>query len=197
LSGDEEEEASGSDGSDDESGSSGSSSSSSTTEIPKHKQILTEVDILVEGLLCAGFDLNRQKRVKIEKNLERFRAFYGVGPIATAKLMSDLKQKYGDINYRDCLMGMNWLKLYLTSPVMEGLWKKCDKNISKVVKEYVSRIQSLKHYKIRMPDFHSDEIYLISVDGIHFITEEFLLDPSSKWYDFKKNSPGLVSVVFP
>jgi len=45
VSGDEEEEASGSD-----------SSSSSTTEIPKHKQILTEVDILVEGLLCAGFD---------------------------------------------------------------------------------------------------------------------------------------------
>jgi hypothetical protein len=48
-----------------------------------------------------------------------------------------------------------------------------------------------------MPDFHPDEIHIISVDGIHFITEEFLLDPSSKWYDFKKNSPGLVSAVFP
>ena len=112
-------------------------------------------------------------------------------------VISDLKQKCGDINYRDCLMGMNWLKLYLTLPVMEGLRKKCDKNISKIVKEYVSRIQCLKNKKIRMLNFHPDEIHIISVDGIHFITEEFLPDPSRKWYDFKKNSPGLASVVFP
>lgn len=193
------ESTSGSDsGSDSESDSSDSdnssrSGSSISIEVPKHKQILTDVDILVEGLKCAGFDLKRQKRVKLDKNLERFRAFYGVGPTATAQLMYDLKEKYKDINYSDCLMGMSWLKLYLTLPVMEGFWKKCDKNISKIVKDYVSRIQSLKDRKIRVPDFHPDEIHIISVDGIHFVTEEFLLNPSSKWFDFKKNSPGLVS----
>ncbi len=187
-----ENESSSSDGDE----SSGSSSSSSVVHLPLHIQILTDVDVLLEGLLCAGFEVKRQKRVKLDKNLERFKAYFGVGPVATAKVMVALKEKYGEINYRDCLMGMNWLKLYLTLPVMEGIWKLCDKVISKRVKKYVSRIQSLKDNKIRMPNFHPDEIYIISVDGVHFMTEEFLLDPSSKWYCFKKNSPGLVSLFY-
>ncbi len=189
-----ENESSSSDG--DESSSGSSSSSSSVVHLPLHIQILTDVDVLLEGLLCAGFEVKRQKRVKLDKNLERFKAYFGVGPVATAKVMVALKEKYGEINYRDCLMGMNWLKLYLTLPVMEGIWKLCDKVISKRVKKYVSRIQSLKDNKIRMPNFHPDEIYIISVDGVHFMTEEFLLDPSSKWYCFKKNSPGLVSLFY-
>jgi hypothetical protein len=100
--------------------------------------------------------------------------------------MSDLQRKNGDINYRDCLMRMNWLKFYVTLPVLEGLWKKCDKNISKIMKEMPISILT------------RDEIYcIISVDEIRFITEEFQLDPSRKWNAFKKNSPGLVIVVFP
>jgi uncharacterized protein YfaT (DUF1175 family) len=39
-------------------------------------------------------------------------------------------------------------------------------------------------------EFDPNETYIITVDGVYFVTSEFRLDPSSKWYDHKRNCAG-------
>lgn len=76
---------------------------------------------------------------------------------------------------------------------MAGRWKHCEDYIGPKVKDYAKRIQSLKDLKIRFDGFDEKEEFWFSVDGVHFPTQEFRLDPSTKWFDFKSNSSGLVS----
>jgi hypothetical protein len=67
----------------------------------------------------------------------------------------------------------------------------CEDNIRDKIKTYSCLIQSLKPDKIKFEDWRSDEVHIISVDGTNFRTEEFHLEPSSKWYDHKTHSCGL------
>ena len=52
-------------------------------------------------------------------------------------------------------------------------------------------IQSLKEKKIVFDGFADDEVHWITVDTVNFQTQEFRLDPSSDWFDFKSHGSGL------
>jgi len=39
--------------------------------------------------------------------------------------------------------------------------------------------------------FRDEEVHIISVDGVNFITQEFGLEPDPKWFDHKSLSSGL------
>ena len=69
----------------------------------------------------------------------------------------------------------------------------CEETIGPKLRLYAQWIQSLKSKKIRFKGFNNDDVFWISVDGVHFETEEFRLDPSKKYFSHKKNSAGLVS----
>ena len=86
---------------------------------------------------------------------------------------------------------MNWLKLYSTEPVFSGRWGHCDEHLRNKSKEYARMIQSLKDEKIKFEGFDQEEKYWISVDTVTFVTEEFRLDPSSDWFDWKSHGSGL------
>ncbi len=88
-------------------------------------------------------------------------------------------------------MALSWLKLYGTCPVMVGQWGFCEEHIAQKVKQYIRLIQSLFNHTISFEKFHKDEVYIVSVEAIHFVTNEFCKDPSTAWLDFKNNGAGL------
>ena len=143
--------------------------------------ILTAADILYVGLTYVNFSKERQAGVNEKENIERFREHYGVPPAAVVPLFNDLKEKYPTIRYKSALMTLYWFKVYGTERQMSGVWGYGDlKYIRETTKDYARKIASLKKDKIIFDGFDELEIYLFGLDGVHFLTQEFRLDPSSK-----------------
>lgn len=167
-------------------------SAEETTTIYREVMILTDVDILAAGLSYVGFDAKQQNRVKLERNMKRFKQFFGPDPSTIAPLFRDLRDAYPTLKYKDALMTMNWLWINDKQSVLSARWRYCEEYISPTVKQYTRMIQSLKDMKIKFVFSHNKH-YMASIDCSNFETDEFRLDPSSQWYDHKSNSPGLVS----
>jgi hypothetical protein len=169
------------------------------------------------GLSCVGFPATRQN-VRETLNESRFRSHYGVGSRAVAAMFDDLKKSHPTINKTDFLMAMYWLNLYPTEHCLAGRWdyieetcrnkvKKYTKMISKLANEKVSfytdgyliycfasfaNCQYFCLFQIKWLNFEEhDEVYICSVDGVHFGIQEPRKDPGAKWYDHKSNSAGL------
>ena len=143
--------------------------------------ILTAADILYVGLTYVNFSKERQAGVNEKENIERFQEHYGVPPAAVVPLLNDLKEKYPTIRYKSALMTLYWFKVYGTERQISGVWGYGDlKYIRETTKDYARKIASLKKDKIIFGGFDELEIYLFGLDGVHFLTQEFRLDPSSK-----------------
>lgn len=156
----------------------------------RHQHLPTGQDIFKLGLSLVGFPDFRQ-RVSDDVNDRRFRAFFGIGPIAIAALFKDVSSISPSIDLAKLLMTINWLKLYDTEPVMSGRWGMSEQSIRNIVKQYTGRVQELKATKIQMGGFDNDEIFIISIDGVHCRIQEVRKDPSAKWYSHKFHGAGL------
>ena len=77
--------------------------------IYKEVHILTDVDILAAGLLYTGFDTRRQEKSNLNRNMIRYKQFFGVDPSAAVPLFRDLRSKFPSFNYKDGLMTLNLL----------------------------------------------------------------------------------------
>jgi hypothetical protein len=64
-----------------------------------------------------------------------------------------------------------------------------------MVKHIYTRLQHLKAKKIKFGPFDSERVYLSTVDCVHFKTNEFRMDPNSKWYSHKHNGAGVSNKV--
>ena len=106
-------------------------------------------------------------------------------------MFADIKEKYPSQNLRDVLIAVYWVKLYNSWEVMAGHWGYSEPVVARKVKDAASKVQSLRYKKINFDCIEKDETYIMSVDGMHCETEEFWLDPSTKWYSQKKNTSGL------
>jgi len=167
---------------------------SSNQVILQEINILTDGDILAAGLSYCGYDTRRQEKVKLYRNIKRFNAFFGVSPTTLLPLMKDLKDMYPNMIYKDFLMSINWLFLYETREVLGGRWNRCENDIGRLVIQYAKMIQQLKGKKIKFT-FTRNEVYLATYDTVNFTTQEFRLDPSAKYFDYKSHSAGLVSCL--
>jgi hypothetical protein len=145
--------------------------------------------ICVKGLELAGFNASRQN-VSAKLNDKRFRAFYGVGPAAVARLYARLREHDEECDLKKLFMSLNWLKLYDPESVLAARWDMSEETLRVVIRTYVSRISSLRQEKIQFGPF-GDEIFIVSVDGTHCPVLEPRTDPSSKWYSYKFNGAGL------
>ena len=152
-------------------------------------EVATPDDILQAGLIYAGFDLARQSVNNEARKINWFKAFYGVAPVTVVAMFKDIQRM--DTNVKEFLMVFNWLFLYDTYPVLSGRWKFCEEFIMKSVAEYGSLIEELSRKKIIFELKH-DVTLGRSLDCCNFIVQEMRLDPSSKWFDHKSNSCGLV-----
>jgi hypothetical protein len=145
---------------------------------------LDEDDILSLGLTLVGFSAFRQQ-VSYAKNIRRFRAFYGVSPRALKALYADLFNLIPDIDATVFFTTINWLKLYDTEHVLSGRWGLNEETIRLRIRDYVARIQDLKEIKVQWGEFDNDEVFIISVDGVHCRIQEVRKDPGAKWYSHK------------
>ncbi len=90
------------------------------------------------------------------------------------------------------LMTLCWLKLYKTEHFMSGRWGYGEEVCSDTVKQIASRLQHLKSKKIQFGPFDSKRTYLGTVNCVHCETNEFRMDPNSKWYSHKHNGASVV-----
>jgi hypothetical protein len=109
---------------------------------------LDEDKMLSFGLSLVGFDQTTRQTVCRELQLQRFCAFFGVGPKALACLYRDLSAQMMAIDPQYFLMTINWLKLYNTEHVLAGRWKLREETIRNHVQKYTECIQMLKEMKI-------------------------------------------------
>ena len=150
------------------------------------------------GLKVLGFDDKRQQKVCDRTNNERFSASFGVSANTLDKVFIDMKKKDANLTEQDFLMGVNTLKLYLTEHNMAGRWQCCEEVYRKKWKKVVAAIAALRGQKIKFDpsDFPEDQIFLLTVDGVHFtINEPRVNNPGSHWYDHKSHSAGLSYLV--
>ena len=155
----------------------------------------SSIDLLCDGLLFAGFDPKRLQKNNTARKTEWFKAFYGVEHTTAAPYLADLRKDNPDVNAKDCLMTMNWLTCYDTYPVLSARWKRSVEYIGPRVIEYGLLMAKLGRKKIVFA--LKDDVKIgRSVDGVTFMTREMRLDPSSKWFDWKTHSCGLVGPIF-
>lgn len=157
-------------------------------------EVPTPTDILKAGLFYVGFDQNRQARNNLVRKNEWFKAFYGVEPTTIAPLFLEMKTVDASITCKKCLLTMNWLFLYDTYPVLSGRWNYSEEFIGRTLVRYVMLMASVGRRKIVF-DLEHDVMLGRTVDCSTFMVHEMRLDPSAKWFDFKTNSCGLVSIL--
>ena len=147
--------------------------------------------VLAFGLSLVGFGEERQ-RCRDDLCMRRFRAHYGVGPKAIRALIADLKknQPHKPFDLSTLFMAISWLKLYELEEVMSGRWGFGEQYCRENVRDYVSRIQSLKSKKISF-DGLDPKCRILPIDTVHIRSQEFRCDPSSKWYSHKSNGPAV------
>ncbi|KAL3936902.1 MAG: hypothetical protein SGARI_002359 [Bacillariaceae sp.] len=143
--------------------------------------------VLTKGLILCGFECARHGAPNTK--LRRFRAHFGVGPDAVAAIYNDLIPVGVHIN--DLLMGLNFLKGYDTEHVLSGRWKMDEKKLREKNRATVKAIQALKEKKVVWGEWDDDEVFIVSVDGVHCKIREVRKDPSSKWFDHKSHGAGL------
>ena len=153
-----------------------------------------EGEMLNVGLALVGFPESRQNVVRAT-NIERFRAFYGVDPKSGFDISVALQAKMTTFSIADMLMTFSWLRLYETEHVLSGRWGLHVETIRNKVRSYVTFIQSLLADKVRWGPFDVNEVFLVTVDGVHCRIAEPRTDPGSKWYDHKTNSAGVAYEV--
>jgi hypothetical protein len=88
-------------------------------------------------------------------------------------------------------LSINWLKLYDTEHVLAGRWGLCEETIRNKVSNYLNKIQEMKESKVQWGGFEDEEIFIISVDGVHCRIQEVRKEPGAKWYSHKFNAAGV------
>ncbi len=153
---------------------------------------MTADDVLFYGLSFVGFGEECQ-RVVIETTVHCFKAHYGPEPRTVKDLLSDLCNELSDTSFKELMMGLNWLKLYDIESVLAGRWNYDESVCRDKCRETTRRIQSFRERLIVFDPsiFRPEEIHIITVDCVNFITQEFRLDPHTKWFDHKSHSSGL------
>lgn len=164
--------------------------------------------VTVQQILQAGLALfyspARVARVKNNStNLDRFNTKFGVQPVTACMIYEDLQKTNiddaridspNDISLKFFLISLYYLQKYPTEDVMESTLDISPRYISKMVWQYIGRVQAMKAEKIVWPDNLNDsDTWVLTVDGTHcWIKEpnhpEFSQDRSK--YSHKLNKAG-------
>ena len=122
--------------------------------IYKEVHIFTDVGILTFGLLYAGFDTRCQAKSNLDRNMKRYKQFYGVDPSTAVPLFRDLRNEFPSFSYKDGLMTLNWFYLNKKYSVLSGRWKCGKEPIAPIVKKYAKIVQFLIKKKIKFVFTH-------------------------------------------
>ena len=150
-------------------------------------------EILMAGLFYVGYDQNRQTRNNLTRKTKWFKTFYGVEPATVADHFSELKSIDATVICKHYLLTMNWLYLYDSYPILSGRWNYSEEMIGRTVMRYGMLMATVGRRNIVFELEHNVALGR-TVDCSTFMVQEMRLDPSARWFDFKTNSCGLVSI---
>jgi hypothetical protein len=88
-------------------------------------------------------------------------------------------------------MTLNWWKVYNVEHVMSGYWGPHLDTIRLKIVNVCLKLSNRKSEKITFANFHLLQMYLASIDCVHFEVNEFCTEPRSKWDSHKLNGSGL------
>jgi hypothetical protein len=143
--------------------------------------ILTEEEMLFQGLQLLGWTEEALAKYKKQSNVTQFRGHYGADPHVLAEIWKDLQttkiaKARLDPSKRDIkhfFLTFHFLKQYPTELERETTWKVHENKLHEETWYYVELIRKLKASKLGWPsDDFGDLIWVLSVDGVHFWTEE-------------------------
>ena len=161
-------------------------------------------------IFCYGYKHAGSGREFLKSSLDkatkhdrrRFYSAYGLTPETIKAIFDDLhtldigKSSIRKPNIKFLLMTLNWWKEYRTEENMAGHWKMSEKTFEKHVWAYTRAIQALSEHKIKWP-FNGDnlpkEIFVLSVDGVHFKVMEMRQTPDKNFKSVKLGRGAAVS----
>lgn len=155
-----------------------------------------ELGLLHRGIDWIGFKRSSEKKARgLPKNktktlIRRFKSMFTEGPVAINKLFKDCKKLSPKFKEKYGFMTLQWLCTYAKEVDLAGRYDCCEKTVEKKTKEYTELFQSFKNSKVRFKGFDG-RTYQFGVDCQNYDTYEFRMDPSTKWYNHKRNSAGL------
>lgn len=173
-----------------------------STKLSNSTMDYSAADFLERGLKLCGFSDKTIARNGDSINLARFTDKYYVTPSTCEEIFNDLKEAADedehdvDVNPDYLLLALYYLKKYPTKHDMAGYLDCSEATALKKSKEYVKLIQMLLPKKIRWifdedTEESFDEVYLVSVDGVHCRIWEPRCQPSTGWYSKKFNKAAL------
>ena len=131
-------------------------------------QIYTPDEVLSEGLVVAGFDHARQKRVQRKTNVERFVDYFGVAPAVYAEIWEDLQTTsivfrasngalvparmdttMASVTLQNFLLALHFIKAYPTEKQRAGKSGRCERFMRKWGWYFLERIAALKKKKVK------------------------------------------------
>ena len=147
------------------------------------------------GLDFCGF--KGRQNVRERTNNDRFSSGYGVSANTLHAVFQDVQKNHPKLTAKYFLMGVDSLKRYDVEHNMAGKWKVCEDTFRTHWKKTVRMIAELRGEKIKFDpaDFPEDQIFLMTVDGVHFRIREPRRDPGSKWYSHKFHGAGVMYLV--
>ena len=169
---------------------------------PKLAEILTEDEMLKQGLFALGWEDHQLQRNQPTTLNDKFRGHYGAKPHVIAQLWEDLlttdvrkaRVVPGKNSLRYFFVTLHFLKRYQTEVERNTTWKISENTLREWTWCYVKKIGYLLESKVRWPqDNYGDQIWIMSVDGTHMRTQE----PHSKdlpkdpaYFSFKHKCAG-------
>lgn len=74
---------------------------------------------------------------------------------------------------------------------MESRWKCHPKTLQDISYRVCQLLAKRKAVKIVFDFFQANQLYLASIDCVHFELEECQTDPGGYWYSYKHKGPGI------
>jgi hypothetical protein len=155
---------------------------------------------LEEGLIQAGFS-GGKLNISSNKNLRRWKAWYGASPKALASLYYDLEQREEqnglasivDYRLKYFFMALNWLVTNANEHVRAGTWGVDEDTGRDRTRQMIRAIHALEAEKIGYPFDQNDDgtILVITVDGVHAPIQEPRSNPNKNWCSHKFKGAGL------
>jgi len=141
--------------------------------------ILTAEEILLAGLQIM-YTAKRIYGVKGDPlgsttNAQRFKDHYGASHVVIEIIWTDLQMTNvpegltppRNHSIHSFLESLHFLYRYKREAEREGTFDKSRKTLRKQCWHYLQRIQSLKTAKIACPQFHAEDVWIMTVDGTH------------------------------
>jgi DDE superfamily endonuclease len=135
---------------------------------------------------------------KQEEHAVNFRKFYGIEPKSFCDVFRDLQTLDEPLRMKDpspyhLLMTLEWFRTYKTEFELTTVFFVSASTVSKELRKYTRAIQALKDKKIKWPynGQEGEEIFIVSVDGVHCTISEPRKVPSSKWFSHKTHGPAV------